>query len=169
MKQFEAKSKQIGENVFYIRPFPALVAANLSGDLAAVLTPLLSSIVPLALQNGGNKEKALFDMNIDEVTPALTNAAAALSGDKIEYLMKKLLINHRNVSVVEAGSDKAELLTEDLLNEIFCGDISELFLLAAEVIRINFDGFFRKLGSQFGAALGKTMGRPSMSNSASLT
>ena len=90
MKQFEAKSKQIGENVFYIRPFPALVAANLSGDLAAVLTPLMSSIVPLALQNGGNKEKALFDMNIDEVTPALTNAAAALSGDKIEYLMKKL-------------------------------------------------------------------------------
>ena len=40
MKQFEAKSKQIGENVFYIRPFPALVAANLSGDLAAVLTAL---------------------------------------------------------------------------------------------------------------------------------
>ena len=169
MKQFEAKTKQSGENVFYIRPFPALTAASLSGDLAAVLTPLLGSILPIALQNNDGKEKALFDMNIDEMAPALTCAAATLSGEKIEYLVRKLLINHRNISVVAAGSEKAELLTEDLLNELFCGDIQDMFILAAEVVRINFDGFFGKLGSQFGVALGKTTGLPSMSNSVSLT
>ena len=111
----------------------------------------------------------MFDMNIDEMAPALTCAAATLSGEKIEYLVRKLLINHRNISVVAAGSEKAELLTEDLLNELFCGDIQDMFILAAEVVRINFDGFFGKLGSQFGVALGKTTGLPSMSNSVSLT
>lgn len=169
MKQFETKTKQIGNNVFYIRPFPALTAACLSGDLAAVLTPLLGGIAPLAMQSSDNKDKALFDMNIDEIMPAITGAAATLSGDKIETLLKKLLINHRNISVALEGSDKVELMTEDLLNEIFCGDVQDMFLLAVEVVRVNFDGFFRKLGNQFGVVSGKKMVLPSMSNSVSLT
>ena len=33
MKQQETTQKTIGENKFYIRPFPAFRAANISGEL----------------------------------------------------------------------------------------------------------------------------------------
>lgn len=168
MKQFDVKEKEIGGNKFFIRPFPALVAANISGDLAAAVVPILGAIAPLASKINGSAN--LLDMNAEEAMPVITEAAANLSGDRIEYLMKKLLINHMNISVEIAGSQQTETLAEDLLNEIFCGDIQDMFLLAFEVIRINFAGFFGKLGSQYGVALKQKMTvLPSMSNSASST
>ena len=45
--------KQIGENTFYIKPFPAFVAANISGDLAAVITPMIGSLAPLFADQKG--------------------------------------------------------------------------------------------------------------------
>lgn len=164
MKQFDTKEKQIGGNIFYIRPFPALVAANISGDLAAAVMPLLGGIAPLVNKIQG--ETALLDMDAEEAMPLISEAAASLSGDKIEYLLKKLLLNHRNVSVQVDGSNQAEMLNEDLLNEIFCGDIQDMYLLAFEVIRTNYAGFFGKLGSQFGVALSRKMTvQPSMNSS----
>ena len=41
LKQLEPKKETIGGLNFYIRPFPAMVAANLTGDLASLLTPVL--------------------------------------------------------------------------------------------------------------------------------
>lgn len=37
LKQLEPKKETIGGLNFYIRPFPAMVAANLTGDLASLL------------------------------------------------------------------------------------------------------------------------------------
>ena len=39
MKQMEVTEKQIGESTFYIKPFPAFTAVNISGELAAILSP----------------------------------------------------------------------------------------------------------------------------------
>ena len=39
MKQQDARIVKVGENTFYIRPLPALRAANLSGELAALPFP----------------------------------------------------------------------------------------------------------------------------------
>ena len=41
-------------------------------------------------------------------------------------------------------------LTEDLVNERFCGDVQDMYILAFHVIRINYGGFFGKLGTQSG-------------------
>ena len=38
MRQFKPTIKTIGENRFYIRPFPAFTAAKMTGDLAAMTT-----------------------------------------------------------------------------------------------------------------------------------
>ena len=46
--------------------------------------------------------------------------------------------------------EKAQLLTEDLANEVFCEDVQEMFMLAFEVVRSNYNGFFKKLGDLFG-------------------
>ena len=47
MKQMEVTEKKIGDNTFYIKPFPAFVAVNISGDLASVVTPLLGGVAAL--------------------------------------------------------------------------------------------------------------------------
>ena len=46
MKQLEPHSKAIGENTFYIRPLPAFKAANMSGELATLILPLLTGLAP---------------------------------------------------------------------------------------------------------------------------
>ena len=81
------------------------------------------------------------------------------SGSKVESMMKKLLIAHKNVVVelpvmdeddVETGEYSQEILDMDIVNEIFCGDVQNMFILAFYVIRLNFNGFFKRLAGPSG-------------------
>ncbi len=47
LKQVTPTKVPVGDMEFYIRPFPAFKAANITGELASVLTPLLGMLVPL--------------------------------------------------------------------------------------------------------------------------
>ena len=151
MKQLESRTATIGENVFYIRPLPAFKAANMSGELASLVLPLLAGLAPLA--TGANRDKGLFDIDLEEAAPAIGNAFSAVSGDKLEAILKHLLIAGKNISVETPDSEKPQLLTEDLANEVFCEEVQDMFLLAFEVIRTNYNGFFKKLGTRFGPAI----------------
>lgn len=142
MKQHEVKSeKTIDGNTFYIRPFPAFAAANISGELAAVLAPAIAGLAPLAM-NAGESDV----MNVD--VSSFSGAMSGLSGDKVENLLKKLLTKHNNISV--ETEDGVKLLDNDLANEIFCGSAQDMFILAAEVVNVNFKGFFENIGNLFG-------------------
>ena len=44
MKRMERTEKVIGENTFYIVPFAAFTATNISAELSAVLSPMLGSM-----------------------------------------------------------------------------------------------------------------------------
>jgi hypothetical protein len=147
MKQFEIKAERVIDgNKFFIRPLPAFKSANLSGDLAALIIPILTAVAPLAGEN-------LMDVDAAEAAPAMASGLSGVSGDKIELMLKKLLVTYNNVSVQPEGKDDAQYLTEDLANEIFCGEVQDMFILAFEVIKSNFNGFFKKLGGQFGGRL----------------
>ena len=151
MKQLESREVTVGENIFYIRPLPAFKAANLSGELAALVLPLvtgLTSLIPAGTtaENMGN---GLFDIDVKDAGPAISAAFSSLSGDKIEAILKHLLIAGKNISV-EVPGERVQILTEDLANEAFCEDVQDMFILAFEVIRTNYNGFFKKLGGRFG-------------------
>ena len=151
MKQLESREVTVGENIFYIRPLPAFKAANLSGELAALVLPLvtgLTSLIPAGTtaENMGN---GLFDIDVKDAGPAISAAFSSLSGDKIEAILKHLLIAGKNISV-EVPGERVQILTEDLANEVFCEDVQDMFILALEVIRTNYNGFFKKLGGRFG-------------------
>ena len=177
MKQMEVTMKTIGENTFYLKPFPAFVAVNISGELSSMLAPIVGSIatlvgndINLADLDGGaiSAENAanIMDVDIEEALPIFSEAFSKLSGDKMERIIKKLLIDHKNISVENEATDgKALPLTYELANEVFCGDIQDMFVLCYEVIKLNFGGFFKKLGGQFGnlKASAKAM-TPSNSN-----
>ncbi|TZE83535.1 phage tail assembly chaperone [Calorimonas adulescens] len=158
MKQFEPKQVTIGGNVFYIFPFPAFKASNLSGELAALAIPLLGSLAPfLGVKKPDGSETSLLDIDVEDAAPAIAGAFNSISGDKVESLMKKLLITGKNITVELEDGEEPQRLTEDLANELFCGEVQNMFILAFEVIRVNFAGFFRKLGGQSGAVVEKFM------------
>lgn len=158
MKQTTFVEKTIGENKFFIRPFPAFVAANISGELAAVIGPMLSGISGLignldtsSIAAGKNENFNIMDADIDKALPSFTNAFSSLSGEKFERLMKKLLIINDNISVEgPCTQNTVKRLDLDLANEVFCGDVQDMFILCFEVIKVNFGGFFKKFGLLFG-------------------
>lgn len=153
MKRMEVTEKRIGDNVFYIRPFAAFTAANLSGDLSTLVAPIISALAPLLEGIGLDDlegERSIMDAEMDEILPALSDALSTLSGDKIERLMRKLLVDNKNISYEDPGTGNAAILTADAANEIFCGELQDMYVLCWEVIKLNFKGFFKKLGVQSG-------------------
>lgn len=167
IKQMEVTKKVIGENTFYIKPFAAFTAANITGELAGVITPILGGIAPMI--GNASKPVDILDMDMETALPSLSNAFSSLSGEKFERLMKKLLIEHKNVSV-ESDSGNPEILSYDLANEVFCGDVQDMYVLCFEIIKINYSGFFKKLGTRFGnLAEILNQANPSSTNTESLT
>ncbi|MDR2359677.1 MAG: hypothetical protein LBD85_00120 [Oscillospiraceae bacterium] len=136
-----AKEVTLGGNEYYIRPFPAFTAANLSGEIGAVIAPLLGGLLPL-LNDGVDL------MSID--VGSFSGALSGLSGNKLESVLSKLLVKHGNIAVKLEGETDAVTLDNDLVNEVFCGSAQDMFILAFEVIKVNYAGFFEKLGSLSG-------------------
>ena len=142
MKQFEPKNVEVNGYNFYIYPFPAFKAANMSGELVSVLGPALSGIASLYGGDADKEGSNLLDIDVEKSAPAIAGAFSSVSGDKIEGLLRKLLISGRNITVdIE---DETVYLTEDYLNEIFCGSVESMYILAFHVIKANFGGFFKK-------------------------
>lgn len=181
MKRMEVTEKEIGENTFYIRPFAAFTAANISGEVVSVLSPVLGGLAPLFgnMETGSGKKGSMgtetenvMDMDIEKALPSITDALSNVSGDKIEHLMKRLLIDNGNISVEGPDTDgDVKVLNRDLADEVFCGEIQDMLILCFEVIKLNFNGFFKKLGARSGSPIGRLqqMVTPTSASGASLT
>ena len=153
----EPTKEKVGGYNFYIKPFAAFKAANLTGELASVLAPLLGALAPLV---SDQKEGSLMDIDAAQAAEALSNCTN-ISGDKMEKLMQKLLLGGHIVVELpdEEGETKAERLDMDIANEIFCGEVQDMFILCFHVIKLNFNGFFKKiagLSGKVGSASPKT-------------
>lgn len=146
LKQLEPVEKIIGEYKFYIRPFPALKATNIMGELTSVLIPFFAALVPLV-----NEDTKLEDIDVGKATEALAKNVS-IDGNKLEKMIQKFLLGgHIAVELEnEDGESEGYKLDMDLLNEIFCGEIQNMFILCFYVIRINFSGFFGKFATQSG-------------------
>lgn len=163
MKRMETTEKVIGENTFYIKPFAAFTAANISGEVLSVLSPVLGGLAPLfgdigkeetnkAAEGESHEAANWMDMDIEKALPSITDALGTIDGDKIEHLMKRLLVDTGNVSVEGPDTDgNVKKLDRDLADEVFCGEIQDMVILCYEVIKLNFRGFFKKLGARSGS------------------
>ena len=147
LRQMEPTMVNVSGMDFYITPFSAFKAANLTGELASVLAPLLSALAPLV----GDDEKDLMEVDANKAAAALAGCTT-ISGDKLEKLMEKLLLGgHIAVEVAdEDGKKDASKLNRDLADELCCGEVQDMFVLCFYVIRLNFKGFFRKFASLSG-------------------
>lgn len=150
MKRQTPTTKTIGEYNYYIYPFGALIASRLTGDLLALVTPMLGAAAPLIGKQLNEEDASLFDLEVEELAPVLSGAFASLTGEKVESLMRQLLLDHKNIYFEGMGDESPKLLGADDLNEIFCLDLQDMYLLAWEVLKLNFKGFFKKLSTQSG-------------------
>ena len=150
LKQMEPTKETVGGYNFYIKPFAAFKAANLTGELASVLAPLLGALAPLV---SDQKEGSLMDVDAAQAVEALSNCTN-ISGDKMEKLMQILLLGGHIVVELpdEDGECKPERLDMDIANEIFCGEVQDMFILCFHVIKLNFNGFFKKIAGLSGKA-----------------
>lgn len=150
LRQMEPAVVKVCGMKFYITPFPAFKAANLTGELANVLAPLFGALAPLVNDKRKNNMD-LMDIDAEKAAEAISGCTT-ISGDKLEKLMQKLLIGE-NITVEapdEEGEIEAQRLDMDLANELFCGEVQEMFVLCFHVIKLNFNGFFRKLAGLSG-------------------
>lgn len=154
MKQITPTEHVLGENTFYVRPFPAFTATRITGDLGNVLIPILGAVAPFlggSTENGQDKDKGVLDTDVTQIAPAMSQGLSSLSGEKMERLMRELLTDYGNIAWRPTNStEMAVTLTADAANEVFCGDVQDMFVLAFYVIKQNFSGFFKKLSTQFG-------------------
>jgi hypothetical protein len=154
MKQFDIKAqREIDGVMFYVRPFPAFKAANLTGELAALVVPIFGALAPALADKGVENSRSLLNMDAAEAAPLLASGAASLSGDKVESLLRKLLTKHGNITVELAEGGGPQKLTDDIADEVFCGNAQDMFVLAFEVIKVNYSGFFERASALFGGAL----------------
>lgn len=147
MKMQDAKKVVVGGNNFYIRPFSAFKAARISGDVLQVAIPVLGALLP-ALNLADGKE--ILDSNVEEFLPSISKGFEGLSGEKLEKLLRTLLVESGNIAVDFGG--ETVVLTEDILDELFCLDVQYMYVLAFHTITANYSGFFKRLGIQFGGA-----------------
>ena len=160
MKQLNIKAeKTLGGNTYYIRPFGAMKAAGISADVVSFILPVLGAAAPLIGGSLKDSEVDLMNIDTEAAGKTLANALPDGSGDRVEGLLKKLLTKHNNVSVTREGEEEAVNLNEDLANELFCGEVQDMFVLAVEVIKANYTGFFKNLGSRFGGVIEKLMAK----------
>ena len=154
LRQVETKEVTVGDRKLYLKPYPAFKAINLVGELTSTLVPLISAVMPLITEDDGKEnKKSLMDADATVAASAMMNASESVSGDKMEKLMKKLLIENKNVIFIDEddkGNEYQCILDKDNADEMFCGEVQDMFILAFEVIRNNFSGFFKKIATQFG-------------------
>lgn len=155
MKRMEVTEKVIGENTFYINPFPAFTAASISGELTTLLAPALVGIAPLIgnLQTSGNaeadEETDVMNVDVDSLLTVFASAVSGLSGERIERMMTRLLVENGNISIEgEATGGEVKRLTKDLADEVFCMNLQDMFALCYEVIKVNFGGMIAKLADK---------------------
>ena len=161
VKQMEVTKVKVGEMTFFIKKFPAFKAAKLSGELSSFVGPLvgaLGGILSLTSKGQDGKkidpsESFVFDLEnveAEDFASVLSNALSGIAGERLEYMMKELLITYKNVSYLDPDTGDASIMTQMDAEEIFCGNVQDMFLLCYEVIKANYSGFFGKLLPRFG-------------------
>lgn len=153
LKQLETTQYVVGDHTFYVRPFPAMKCANISADVAKVIGPAIGGLFSL-VGTGANlnsAESLLASIDPKKAVAVVGNALGSLDGDEMERIIRRLLLDYNNVSLSGPYTDnKVKPLDLDAINEVFCYNAQDIFVLCWDVINLNFKGFFGKLRLQFG-------------------
>ena len=141
----------VGEYQFKVRPFGAKDATYIFGDVASIILPILGT-VSVASDDKDAVNMEMFDgMDMDK--DSLVKALARINGNALSKLVSELLLDHSNILVLDPKKNTYEVMGEDDFDEIFCQYLAGMLNLCAEVIRLNFSGFFKDASTLFGGLI----------------
>ena len=126
----------VGEHTFSVRKFDIFTNSRITFNIMSTVAPLLGSLDALS---GDSEEE-----HGENILSNLTGALAGMDGNRLEALLRELLLDEGCIAYDN------ERLTKDTLNEIFCGDLYGLLHLAVKVFMLNNEKSFTMLGTQFG-------------------
>ena len=151
MKRDDNKKVTLGGYNFYIYPFGAMRAAHISGDLFGVAAPLVAAIASLLSANGlDDSNESIMDMDAGKAIRYIIPAFSTINGETVEKLIRLLIIKYQNVAYDTDEDQVAKWLDENEVDIVFRRDLPNLYMLAWEVIKLNFGGFFEMLSNLFG-------------------
>ena len=150
MKMREPTKVTIGDYNFYIHPFGAMKSANISGELVGFISPIIGALVALVGGDTADMD-SVFDMNIEDAAPVIIKAFSTINGETVEKLLTTLIIANKNIAFDTDEDQKVEWLDKFNVDDLFVGDIQNMYLLAWEVIKVNYKGFFSKISDLFGS------------------
>lgn len=75
MKQQDATEVVVNDNHYFVRPFPAFRAANISGEVIKVIIPIIGSVLPFVTANG---DASALDADLATIAPEITKAFESL-------------------------------------------------------------------------------------------
>ena len=151
MKRMEMRDITVGEYQFKVRPFGAKDATYIFGDVASIILPILGT-VSVAGDDKDAVNMEMFDgMDMDK--DSLVKALARINGNALSKLVSELLLDHSNIRVLDPEKNTYEVMGEDDFDEIFCQYLAGMLNLCAEVIRLNFSGFFKDASTLFGGLI----------------
>ena len=127
-------TKNIGGVDYVIHPFPALQVINFEFQIAPVIIPVITGLLPLLSDLQGNN-KNIMDLDISMITGGIMQGLGAM---KPETFLK-FAIDMLSKTYLRAGG---ELLTEAKINDHFQGRIKDIYLLIFEVMKANKFSFF---------------------------
>lgn len=147
----EMRDITVGEYQFKVRPFGAKDATYIFGDVASIILPILGT-VSVASDDKDAVNMEMFDgMDMDK--DSLVKALARINGNALSKLVSELLLDHSNIRVLDPEKNTYEVMGEDDFDEIFCQYLAGMLNLCAEVIRLNFSGFFKDASTLFGGLI----------------
>lgn len=153
LKQLEVTEFQLDDHTFYVKPFPAMKSASISTDVAKVIGPVIGGLFT-AIRPGANTNSAenlLSAIDPQKAVSVLGTAFSSLDGEEMERIIRRLLLDYGNVSLSGPYTEnRVKPLDMDAINEVFCYNAQDIFVLCWDVINLNFKGFFGKLRLQFG-------------------
>lgn len=126
---------------FYIRKYEPFLALEILGDLQ---TKFLS---PLAAFLEGNDQDVSQETRMKYITDGIERLSRTLDGKSLVAISRTVL-NGEYVTVV-IDNDPPEKLSENLLNRSV-DNVGEVFVLLAEVLKVNFAEVFTLAMSRIG-------------------
>lgn len=144
----------IDDMTFYVQMYEPFKAIKVLGNLQKIILPVLKKTLAGMEDVDGILDKDLSSIkDFAQVMPLLEGLFGGLSenldGDKLEKLMN-MLLDSNYVSTKHPQTEKLVKLDKSVINQIFTGNLSAMFTLAFNVVKVNYADFFTTLSTRFG-------------------
>lgn len=171
LKRMKSEEVVVGKLRFRIRPFGAMNATHVFGDLVSVVLPVIGTAsLTSGIEDIKNMDSESIQKLVDGLdTGSIVDALAKINGDVMADIVSELVVDYKNVSFEDEDSGEWRIMTSEDFDELFCMFFAGILKLCASVVKQNFGSFFGDVAALFGGLLKKVAEKKTSPTTGSLT